>query len=271
MKYKKFLMMVSMSLLMFGCKAQTSSNDQAASTTPAPAPVVVAATTKPTASEILEPKLKKDMLYADLRKIVLADGWLPLQTEACKENVGGEAVICDEQPEVEACSGDGYCNMWFLDAAMTSRLHVGTYDEATKFFEFTPVAQSSSSVTCPSKDFEKFLHEFSNNKAVQNAFTAPFVKVMDMIDLGDGYVERQIYVAASDYKDFDLQYIKNGFHVLNSDDEPDATATPVEIKEQGPDSYFVKYFYGMSEGNSYTFKNKNDCWYLTEDPEAPSP
>jgi len=271
MKQKRILLLASMAMLMFGCKAQTSANEQAA---PATAPVTMEAPAveKLSPRQLLESKLKKDMPYAELRKIVLADGWLPLRTAACKENVGGEADICDRQPEVESCSGDGHCNMWFVDAAVTNKLRVGTYDEAIKFFEFSAMTEAPKIISCPSQDFKKFLEEFSSSKATQISFTSQFIKVMDMIDLdGKGYVERQIYVAKHEYKDFDLRYINNSFHVVDSDDKADETATPLEIKSEGTDSYFVKYFYGMSEGNSYRFQKKNDCWYLTEDPEAPAP
>jgi len=47
------------------------------------------------ASLQLDEKLKNGMAYEELRKIVIANGWLPLVTPECKENVGGEAKICD--------------------------------------------------------------------------------------------------------------------------------------------------------------------------------
>ncbi len=266
MKHLNFSFLALATLLIFGCKAQTSAEEKVT------APAAQIPSVALSAEQLLGQKLRKEMSYAELRKTVQAEGWLPLVTPDCKENVGGEALICDTQPELESCSGDGHCNMQFLDAAMTSKLRVGTYDEAVKFFEFSSLAGAPKSVSCPSQNFEKFLQEFSSNKAVKNAFTSPFLKVMEMIDLeGTGYVERQVYIAKSDYKNFDLQYMKDGFHVIDSDGKADETPTPLEIKPQDPGSYFVKYFYGMSEGNSYAFKKKSDCWYLTEDPEAPAP
>ena len=59
------------------------------------------------------PTLSKDMAYADLRRQVVTDGWQPLPDPQCKANVGGDAAICDQIPELESCSGDGYCVMHF--------------------------------------------------------------------------------------------------------------------------------------------------------------
>lgn len=61
--------------------------------------------------------LKKDMAYADLRAAVLARGWKPVPIAECKKNVGGDTTICDHLPELESCSGDGYCISHF------ARLH----------------------------------------------------------------------------------------------------------------------------------------------------
>lgn len=57
----------------------------------------------------LQDVLKKGMAYADLRTAVLAQGWKPVPTAECKRNVGGDANICAQLPELESCSGDGYC------------------------------------------------------------------------------------------------------------------------------------------------------------------
>lgn len=75
----------------------------------------------------LQAALKKDMAYADLRKLVVDAGWSPVIDPQCKENVGGEAVVCDQLPEVESCSGDGYCVMHFERAESKERLDVTTY------------------------------------------------------------------------------------------------------------------------------------------------
>lgn len=75
----------------------------------------------------LQTVLSKNMPYADLRSIVLQKGWMSLRSPDCKENVGGTAAVCDEIPEVNSCSGDGYCLMYFESRGNGQRLSVTTY------------------------------------------------------------------------------------------------------------------------------------------------
>jgi len=282
MKQKRILLLASMALLMFGCKAQTSANQQA---TPAAAPAAVEtpAVEKMSAQQLLESKLKKDMPYAELRKIVLADGWLPLKTPACKENVGGEAEICAELPELDACSGDGSCVMWFAEGTGVL-LRVNAYGDSrhwntsgrenefsAKSWEFSPAAAVADKVACPAQKFEDFLTLFAGDKSLQTAFTKPLIKVEELVDDGEaGYGTRSVYVKKADYEDFNLAYLKDGFHAtFNGDTGPKPIS--VDIKQENAVSYFVRFVYGVSEGNSYRFRKNSDCWYLDEDPEAPSP
>lgn len=78
--------------------------------------------------------LKKGAAYAPTRKALLAQGWRPLPDPECQSNVYGggtppEDNICKQLPEIEACSGDGYCNMYFQDAAGRRKLMITTYGE----------------------------------------------------------------------------------------------------------------------------------------------
>ena len=75
----------------------------------------------------LEGELTKGMAYADLRKTALGRGWVPLVSSNCKDNTGGRALVCTEIPEVNACSGDGYCLMFFKHQDSGTRLSVTTY------------------------------------------------------------------------------------------------------------------------------------------------
>lgn len=270
MKHRSILLFVASAFLISGCTAK------APETNPETAPVVLEAPAKavvePSASELLGQKLKNEMAYEELRKTVLADGWLPLVTPECKENVGGEAKICDQQPEVESCSGDGHCNMQFAHGDTQAKLRVGTYDGLVKFFEFSLVPNNDITASCPSQNFEEFLQRFASDKEIQTAFTSSFIKVEELVLGGEeGFDTRETYFNKSDYKDFDLEYAKDGFHVIDGDDKVDPTATAIDTKQDGPEQYIVKFSYGMSEGNSYKFKKLKGCWYLTEDPDAPSP
>jgi hypothetical protein len=82
---------------------------------------------------------KKGMAYADFRSAAIATGWSAVVDPQCKANVIGENYIglcsthpelddchvCDDIPELGACSGDGYCGMTFSKHAQT--LEVTTY------------------------------------------------------------------------------------------------------------------------------------------------
>jgi hypothetical protein len=280
MQYKNIFTIALIAFSLISCKAQTAADDQAQEKAPALQPEKPMNDTKPqvggadnlSAAQVLEKKFTKEMPYADLRKIVLADGWLPLVEPDCKENVGGEALICGQQPETESCSGDGHCNMWFAHGASQTKLKVGTYGDNTKFWEFSSALSDAKTVACPSQKFEDFLKKFASDKAVEAAFTLPLVKVEELALSKNGDLDtKEIYTNKADYKDFDLIYKSDGFHVLDSDDKADPKATPLEIKLENADTYFVKYLYGMSEGNSYRFQSRAGCWYLAEDPDAPSP
>ncbi len=77
--------------------------------------------------QAIDKLLSKNMPYADLRRIVMSKGWIPLVDPECKRNVGGTATICESSPELEACSGDGYCKMNFEHMSGGKKLSVGTY------------------------------------------------------------------------------------------------------------------------------------------------
>lgn len=75
--------------------------------------------------------------YAQLRAAILADGWRPVVNPACQSNVYGgtreEPIqpsgtnVCRVLTEIESCSGDGYCNMYFSKRGQTAFLRVMTY------------------------------------------------------------------------------------------------------------------------------------------------
>lgn len=80
--------------------------------------------------EAFLPGIKAGMAYADFRKLLLANGWTPVRTPACLENVVGgnhESVcktnpdqitcrICELMPELDSYSGDGYALVRFENA-----------------------------------------------------------------------------------------------------------------------------------------------------------
>lgn len=108
----------------------------------APAAAMPAAADSATIVKNTEAALSKGMAYADFRKAVLAQGWQPLVDAKCKANVIGgnyEKVcaadpalckICDELPELNACSGDAHCLVQFTHAGVTGVLQATGYGEA---------------------------------------------------------------------------------------------------------------------------------------------
>ena len=75
----------------------------------------------------IEAVVKKNMDYAELRNILLKNGWFPLVSPKCKTNVGGTATVCDSSPELNSCSGDGYCLMYFVHEADNVKMSITTY------------------------------------------------------------------------------------------------------------------------------------------------
>ena len=242
-------------------------------------------------TQALEAKLSEGMAYADLRTSVLEAGWLPVQDYSCSEKTGGEARICQELPELEACSGDGRCVMWFGHDGSGSLLRVDAFGDYTKWqlagdgallnvraWEFSEAGSArgsaeaaSASPACPANDFQGFLQAFAADDSVQRAFTRPLVKVMQYRELEEASDTYPALVRAEDYDEFRFEHDQAGFHVVHADGEVDPTPTPLKVSEATDGGYSVSYQYGMSEGNSYVFVKQKGCWYLAADPEAPTP
>lgn len=294
MNHGKIIVPVLM-VLVGACQGSAPTNNQssrAASADPASTALISADDSQPIqpAEESvismimqLESKLKKGMPYAELRKVVMAEGWSPIVESECKRNVGGEASICDELPELESCSSDGYCVMWFAHDASKNKFHVGTYGDysrwntpveqaalAVRFWEFSATADKVE-IACPSQNFKTFLQAFASDPQVRKAFTLQTVKVVELVDVDGDYETRIAAMNRSEYEGFNLHYANGGFHVVDAAGKIDPNAIAVDIQTEAAGGYLVSYRYGMSEGNSYRFRQQQGCWYLAEDPEPPSP
>lgn len=126
---------------------------------------------------------------------------------------------------------------------------------------------AASAPTCPAADFPGFLLAFSSHERVRSAHTAPFVQVTDWIDVdetGQGTsVER---VPRGAYKDFKLRRSAGRYVHVEHDDAPDPV--PVEPRITAiAGGYRVEYIFNMSEGNSWIFAQRQDCWQLVADPD----
>lgn len=127
----------------------------------------------------------------------------------------------------------------------------------------------SESAGCPSSDFREFLLAYAGDIQLRDRYTRPIVVVTDWRNL-DELEEGTFEVAKSDYKDFTLAARGDGFHHVDSVGDVDPVPVKVEISAEG-NAYFVRYRYGMSEGNSWRFAEADGCWMLAEDPEPSDP
>lgn len=270
MKHGKILALASMAVLMLGCKADAPSAQEANAPASLQTPEATTATATLPAAQLLEQKLKKDMPYADLRKIVLAEGWLPLKTEDCKENVGGEALICDQQPETESCSGDGHCNMLFAHGATQVKLRVGTYDDSVKFFEFSTQAGSavSPSTACSQQDYQPFFNSYVHSESVRISHTADAVVVRNYIDglpikvkfdgfkiglLDNTWVYQDGNVVSKKHERIDLK-------IHNSANAFRVEFQKAEFAPVGDDEALIRTY---GSPGAYLFELKDGCWQLT--------
>lgn len=86
-------------------------------------------------ADILDIRLRKDMPYSQGKKLLVGAGWqynsLPAygysETDPkVNSDCFGSVEICNSYPEIDACSGQGYCKMLFYDHFGNS-LSVTTY------------------------------------------------------------------------------------------------------------------------------------------------
>jgi hypothetical protein len=273
------LLTAALLMAVVACRAAPAGEVPVAPPATSPSAAAPAATpsAKPLPAAVAEGKP-----YAAVRQALLADGWLPLRNPECWSNIGGDAPVCNQLPEVESCSSDGYCNMDFADGAR--RLEVTTYGPyerwntpgqesalQVKSFEVQPLS-ADVPPACPSNDFDAFLKVFASDDAVRTAFTAPLVKVAEIEDRGDdGYFPRMTYQTATTYRGFNVVYAGDAFHFVDGNGRRDPKPLALKIDAPSPDRREVSYLYGMSEGNSYRFDLLDGCWRLTEDPRPPTP
>lgn len=132
-------------------------------------------------------------------------------------------------------------------------------------------APATATATCPAQGFDDFLKAYAGDAQTKSRYTLPTVKVVDLVDVGEDTQQRTEQVPAKDYTGFNLAYRDDGFHVVDSAGTVDPKPVAVEVKAEAAEAYFVRYQYGMSEGNSYRFVKRDGCWFLAEDPEPSAP
>jgi hypothetical protein len=279
-------------LLLVGCKPAAQAGDAAAATasasaaTPATtATAAAAAATVPDGAAVtptasIEAGFSEGMPYATVRKRLVDAGWLPLRDPECWKNAGQGSTVCGLLPEVESCSGDGYCNMHFANADTGQRIAITTYGPyerwnqpgqesalAVKSWEVTPIA-APTAATCPSQDFDAFLKAFASDAKIEQAFTAPVVKVAELGGGEDGDDTVMVYEEGAKYDAFVLRF-RDGKWILKPQPDLEGRVIPadVAVKPEDNGAYYVT-LPGNVEGISYRFERRNDCWQLTSDPDV---
>lgn len=101
----------------------------------------------------------------------------------------------------------------------------------------------------------------------------PVVAVTDYVDPtgggGDSDATTVLMIPRIEYRQFTLRYADGAFHHASSDGSIDPDTQQIKVENRGAD-YLVTYAYGMSEGNSWSFRSHGSCWYLSADPDAPT-
>ena len=109
LKYASIVMMFG--ALLCACdSSNTPSNTQTPSASSTqPSSNISAATYTPSATTpSVDSLLKKDMAYADARKVLLTQGWVPERDADCKTNMGADdSAKCDVMPELSIYSDQG--------------------------------------------------------------------------------------------------------------------------------------------------------------------
>lgn len=263
--------------------AEAPSTDGASRATPASATLAAAAppsTPAPAASAAAKDDYAGKP-YAEVRGMLLAKGWLPLRTPACRTNVGGDAPVCNALPETDSCSGDGHCLMRFAHPSTARTLTLHTYgdidrwnapgeeaDVAVRSSE-AGVAKAAPGTACPAGDFEGVLRHFAANAPARAALSRPLVRASELHSDADGDRLVPVVYAASDYPGFALTFDGRAFHHVDASGRTDPAPLPVEIVGGEAGDMIVRYRYGASEGRAFRFERAGDCWRLAE--EMPPP
>lgn len=246
---------------------------QAATTTATPQPAAVAEVELPA-------MLKTGAGFPEARAALAADGWLPLHDRAdCMGKLGGRSALCYSTPELASCDDAG-CTLEFANADVMQRLSLmvgapagSDPDEtpafgAVKSWALSAIGATPPAGACPAAEFDGFLKLFAADPLVRAQYTAPLVRVAQMVDRGDaGDQSQQTYVAAGNYTGFALSYRDGAWYPSVAAGAPGPAPLDVRISAEDGGAYYVSVP-GNVEGVSYRFERHEDCWRLTGDPDA---
>lgn len=102
---------------------------------------------------------------------------------------------------------------------------------------------------------------------MRKRYTADAVQVTDWVDAGtEEPVSKTIAIPAARYNGFTLGFTNGAFYHLDAEGKAWGNAVVPKIEPAGT-GFRVRYIVGMSEGNSWLFARRGDCWELVADPE----
>ena len=229
---------------------------------------------------VLPEGLKAGMRFSEARTALAVAGWLPLQDRgACMTQVGDRSAFCFNTPELASC-GQQSCTLDFANADALQRLSLVVDAPAASGPEEVPVfgavkswvvsevAAAKAADTCPASDFDGFLKAFAGDPQVRALYTAPLVRVAQLIDRGErGYQPQETLVAAATYSGFLLNYREGAWYPSAEEGAPRTAPLDVRITAESGGSYYVTVP-GNVEGISYRFEPHGSCWRLAADPDA---
>jgi hypothetical protein len=269
--------------MLAACKPSAPAPAEGAAVPPAPAED--AATPTAEAEVALPETLKVGSRFPEARAALAAAGWLPLLNRAdCMARMGDRSGLCYSTPELASCAGVD-CTLDFANADTLQRLSlvVGapalsdeeqTPEEQTpafgevKSWSVSTIAAARPAGACPATDFESFLKVFSADPLVRARYTAPLVRVAQVIDRGDAGDQRQeTFVPAANYTGFALSYRDGAWYPSLEEGAPPPAAIDVRVTAEAGGAYDVSVPGGV-EGVSYRFERDGDCWRLSADPDA---
>jgi len=225
----------------------------------------------------------KDRPYPLLRKRLILDGWLPVQNARCAEETG-RAQACNRWLELQRCGSDERCLMQWGDgdgakvmqvevAGMPAgddadplQAHVTAVDTA----EHPVEVPTTTAARCPSLDFVQFLRSFASTAGVRQAFVMPLVRATVLVSDAEGDRLEPAYLRGDRADVFNIAYRAGAFHHVGVDGI-DTDPLSLQIRAPSPDVREVGYLYGTSEGRSFEFARRKDCWYLTGNPRPTGP
>ena len=261
------------------CDQSSGSTSTGRSTAPAVAAVEAAAPA--IESKVALPDaVKAGAGFPAARAALAAAGWLPLQNRVeCMARVEDRPRLCYSTPELASCDSAN-CTLDFANADVLQRISlvVGAPAAAepeespafgaVKSWSVSAIADTDPAGACPATDFGGFLKIFAADPLVRARYTAPLVRVAQIIDRGDaGDQPQETFVTAANYSGFALSHRDGAWYPSAEEGATSLGAIDVRITAEAGDAYYVNVP-GSVEGVSYRFERNENCWRLAADPDA---